>query len=67
MLIMKYNNGTQIAVEMELMTVAGKLKKAATAAVLKFVPTINASMIEARYEVTTLVDPAAIAKNMIFR
>ena len=66
-MIMKYNNGTQIAVEMELMTVAGKLKKAATAAVLKLVPTINASMIEARYEVTILVDPAAIAKNMIFR
>ena len=47
---------------MELMTVAGKLKKAATAAVLKLVPTINASTIEARYEVTILVDPAAIAK-----
>ena len=65
--MLKYKNGAQIAVEIELTTVAGKLKNEATSAVLKLVPTINASMIEAKYEVKTLVTPAVIAKIVIFR
>jgi len=42
----KYKIGVQIAVEIELITVAGKLTKAPTNATLKLVPTIKASTIE---------------------
>lgn len=42
----KYKIGVQIAVEIELMTVAGKLTKELTKATFKLVPTINASTIE---------------------
>ena len=42
----KYNIGVQIAVEIELITVAGKLTNAPIYATCKLVPTINASTIE---------------------
>ena len=42
----KYKSGVQMAVEIELITVAGKLKKDATRATLKTVPAISASTID---------------------
>ena len=45
----KYNIGVQIAVEIELITVAGKLTNAPIYATCNLVPTINASTIETQY------------------
>ena len=46
LMLFVYRMGVQIAVEHELITVAGKLKKDATSAVFIAVPAISASTIE---------------------